>query len=73
MAYALVLPLKWHGLMPDHMGWLGLACAPLALLGFLVWLVVSPALFPRHADTARTAGGFALCVLLMVVLLIERG
>ena len=35
LAYALIFPLKWAGLMPDHDSWLGLALAPAAMFGLL--------------------------------------
>jgi hypothetical protein len=33
LSYALVLPLKWFDMMPDHLTWLGLVLAPAALFG----------------------------------------
>ena len=33
LAYVLVFPLKWFGLMPDHLTWLGLTLAPAAYSG----------------------------------------
>jgi hypothetical protein len=38
LAYALTFPLKWAGLMPDHISWLGLTVAPAAMLGLFVSL-----------------------------------
>lgn len=35
LAYALALPLKWAGLMPDHMSWTGLTVGPAAIFGLL--------------------------------------
>ncbi len=35
LAYALAIPLKWAGLMPDRVTWLDLAVGPAALFGLL--------------------------------------
>jgi hypothetical protein len=56
LAYTLAFPLKWAGLMPGHLTWLGLAVAPAAMFGLLAapfagalwlgrrwWLVFVPA------------------------------
>ncbi|MFO0918842.1 MAG: hypothetical protein U0872_11065 [Planctomycetaceae bacterium] len=36
LAYTLVFPLKWVGLMPDHLTWLGLALGPGALFSIFI-------------------------------------
>src|SRR5690242_7542353 len=47
LAYALAFPLKWAGLMPDHVTWLGLAVVPPAMFG-LFGSVFAGALRLRH-------------------------
>lgn len=42
LAYGLVFPLKWWGLMPDHLSWIGLLLSPAALFGLLGSLFVGP-------------------------------
>jgi hypothetical protein len=40
LAYGLVFPLKWAGLMPSHLTWLKLAVAPAIMFGMLGSLFV---------------------------------
>ncbi len=42
LAYGLVFPLKWLGLMPDHLSWIGLTLLPAAMFGLLGSLLVGP-------------------------------
>lgn len=45
-AYGMVLPLKWYGLMPDHLGWLTLVWLPIAMFGLVAWIFLAPSVPP---------------------------
>ena len=42
LSYAMVFPLKWNGLMPPHLTWLGLTVTPAATFSFLGSMFVGP-------------------------------
>jgi hypothetical protein len=71
VGYAAVLPLKWHGMMPDHMTWLTLVVLPLVLFGGLAWLVVAPLVFPRKPEFGVQLG-WGVLALVVLHLFLER-
>jgi hypothetical protein len=48
LIYAVVLPLKWQGMMPDDMNWISIVTVPAGILGLLVWLVWIPTICTKR-------------------------
>ena len=73
LAYALVFPLKWMGLMPPHLTWLGLVVGPGAIFMLLGSLFVSPLWLGRRWWMLFTPIAFLSWVALLSLIVWERG
>jgi hypothetical protein len=71
LVYAVVFPLKWAGLMPDHMTWITLTLTPAALLGSLGSLFVG-AIWLRHRWWLVWVPALVLCLAVMIGLTVAR-
>ena len=73
LVYALVLPIKWAGLMPTHITWLGLALVPAALFALLGSLLAGPLVLGRRWLWLFVLTALVCCFVMFAVIWFERG